>query len=267
MNNQPIGFLDSGVGGLTVVKESLKQLPNETVYYVGDTKRCPYGSRPVEEVREFTWKMVEFLVKKGVKMIVIACNTATAVTLEEIKKTLKIPVIGVIIPGSRAALRVTQTQRIGVIGTEGTIHSGQYPKAILSKYKNANVFGLACPKFVPLVESGEYRSEKAREVVEETLKEMTEHNIDTLVMGCTHYPLLKPLIQDAMVESVTLVNPGSETVSEASMLLDYYEIPAEQNTDQMQHRFYTTGEVETFREISSSWLPLDDIHIEHIDLG
>lgn len=266
MNNQPIGFLDSGVGGLTVVREALKQLPNETVYYVGDTARCPYGPRPVEQIKEFTWDMVRFLLKQDVKMIVIACNTATAVALEEIKETLDIPVVGVIVPGSRAALRETHNGRIGIIGTVGTINSEEYTKEIKRKSLDVEVLGLPCPKFVPIVESHEYQSDIAKKVVNETLSYFNASNIDTLVMGCTHYPLLKPFIKEAMGEQVKLIDSGAETVTEVSVLLDYYEISALPNFSKKEHRFFTTGSVRNFETISSDWLPINDISVEHVEI-
>lgn len=266
MNNQPIGFLDSGVGGLTVVREALKQLPNETIYYIGDTARCPYGPRPVEQIKSFTWDMVRFLLKKHVKMIVIACNTATAVALEEIKESLDIPVIGVIVPGSRAALRETHNGRIGIIGTVGTIHSQEYTKEIKRKSLDVDVIGLPCPKFVPIVESHEYQSNIAKKVVNDTLSYFNNSNIDTLVMGCTHYPLLKPFIKDAMGEHVKLIDSGAETVTEVSVLLDYYEISAPPSSKKKEHRFFTTGSVRNFETISSDWLPIKNIDVSHVDI-
>ena len=152
-NTQPIGFIDSGVGGLTVIKEAMKQLPNENMIYLGDTARCPYGARPAEQVIEYTWQMTRFLVKKGIKMLVIACNTATAVALEEISQQLDIPVVGVILPGTRGAVKSSKNQRIGVIGTLGTIKSQSYEQAIRSRDLNAHVISLACTKFVPFVAS------------------------------------------------------------------------------------------------------------------
>jgi len=262
MNNQPIGFLDSGVGGLTVVRAALKQLPNETVYYIGDTARCPYGPRPIEQIKEFTWDMVRFLLKKQVKMIVIACNTATAVALEDIKNELDIPVVGVIVPGSRAALRETTNGKIGVIGTVGTINSEEYTKAIKRKSLNVDVLGLACPKFVPIVESREYESDIAKKVVKETLSFFDQKNIDTLVMGCTHYPLLRPFIRETMGKSVKLIDSGAETVNEVSVLLDYYDIAAKPSHTEKEHRFFTTGSVRNFEMISSDWLPLNDINVQ-----
>ena len=266
MNNQPIGFLDSGVGGLTVVKEAMKQLPNETIYYIGDTLRCPYGPRPVEEIKQFTWEMTRFLLSKKVKMIVIACNTATAIALEEIKEELDIPVVGVIIPGARAALRLTSSHRIGVIGTIGTINSGEYTKAIQRKVPKTEVFGLACPKFVPIVESKQYESKIAKKVVDETLEIFADKNIDTLVMGCTHYPLLKPLIKEKMGESVQLVDSGAEAVSEVSMLLDYYDISADATDKGKSHQLFATGSKKLFEDITHDWLGVEDISVNRVNL-
>ena len=265
-NNQPIGFLDSGVGGLTVVKEAMKQLPNETVYYIGDTLRCPYGPRPQEEIKQFTWEMTQFLLKQNVKMIVFACNTATAIALEEIKNAIDIPVVGVIIPGTRAAIKLTNNQRIGVIGTAGTINSEEYTKAIHKKAPKTEVFGLACPKFVPIVESKQYESEIARQVVDETLDTFKDKAIDTLVMGCTHYPLLKPLIAEKMGQGVSLIDSGAETVSEVSMLLDYYDISADATEEEKDHHFYMTGSKKLFEDISYDWLSARNITFNRVTL-
>ncbi|KAF1301160.1 MULTISPECIES: glutamate racemase [Enterococcus] len=263
-NEQPIGFIDSGVGGLTVVKEALKQLPNESIVYLGDTARCPYGPRPAEQVVEFTWQMTNFLLEKKIKLLVIACNTATAVALEEIKDQLPIPVVGVILPGSRAAVKFTKNQRIGVIGTQGTIRSGSYERAIRAKTPSSKVFSLACPKFVPIVESNEYQSSVAKKIVAETLLPLKNKKIDTLVLGCTHYPLLRPLIQN-VVGNVHLIDSGAETVGEVSMLLDYFGIAAASNKPP-QRTFYTTGSTKMFDEIANDWLEIN-VEAQHIELG
>ena len=264
-NEQPIGFIDSGVGGLTVVKEALRQLPNENIIYLGDTARCPYGPRPAEQVIEFTWQMTNFLLDKKIKMLVIACNTATAVALEEIKEKLPIPVVGVILPGARAAVKATKSQRIGVIGTQGTIKSGAYEKAIHLKTSKSNVFSLACPKFVPIVESNEYRSSVAKKIVAETLLPLKNKQVDTLVLGCTHYPLLRPIIQNVM-GNVRLIDSGAETVGEVSMLLDYFDIAHLSENKKPQRAFYTTGSTRLFDEIANDWLDIE-IAAKHIDLG
>ena len=266
MSKRAIGLLDSGVGGLTVMKEAMKQLPNESFYYIGDTARCPYGPRPKEQVKEFTWDLTNFLLEKNIKMLVIACNTATAAALPELKKQLDIPVVGVILPGSRAAIKTTKDNRIGVIGTDGTILSGEYRRAITKKQATANVFSQACPKFVPLVESNQLNSSIAKKVVTESLQNLKKQKVDTLVLGCTHYPLLRPLIQNVMGKEVTLIDSGAETVNEVSMLLDYYDM-AEVKTDEVNERkFYTTGSVNMFKEIASSWLEMNEIEVEHVSI-
>ncbi len=267
MSNQaPIGFIDSGVGGLTVVKEARRQLPNETILYLGDTARCPYGPRPNEQIRQYTWEMVHFLLQKKIKMLVIACNTATAIVLEELKAKLAIPVVGVILPGSRAALKVTKNNHIGVIGTVGTVKSAAYLKALKVKSPQTVVEQLACPKFVPIVESNEYRSAIAKMLVAEGLAPMKNKQIDTLVLGCTHYPLLKPLIQNYMGESVNLIDSGAETVGEVSMLLDYFEIAAISTNKKLAHQFFTTGSPKLFREISEEWLEVEGVTVEKVYL-
>lgn len=268
-NNQPIGFIDSGVGGLTVVKEALKQLPNENILYVGDTARCPYGPRPAEQVIEYTWEMTRYLMKRNIKMLVIACNTATAVALEEIKEALDIPVVGVILPGTRAALKATKNNKIGIIGTLGTIKSGSYETALKQKAPQTTVTSLACPKFVSIVESNESHSSVAKKIVAETLQPLKHKQLDTLILGCTHYPLLRPIIQNVMGQSVTLIDSGAETVGEVSMLLDYFSI-ANRPSRQSEKRicdFYTTGSATMFEEIAKSWLDLSTISVSHIELG
>lgn len=165
---RPIGVIDSGVGGLTVAKEIMRQLPKERIIYLGDTARCPYGPRPVDEVRLYTWEMTRYLLTHDIKMLVIACNTATAVVLDEIREQLDIPVIGVVDPGARTALKVTSNYQVGVIGTVGTINSGAYANALKSINNEVKVESLACPNFVPLVESGEFEGERAKEIVEDT---------------------------------------------------------------------------------------------------
>ena len=206
---RPIGFIDSGVGGLTVLKEALKQLPNESMIFLGDSARCPYGTRPVEEIRQYTLEMVQFLLEKNIKMLVIACNTATAVVLEELQNTLTIPVVGVIQPGSLAAIKQTKNDRIGVLGTNATIASKVYPKTMHDKNKDIEVFDIACPKFVPIVESNQSDTTEAEEVVRETLRPLEGTAVDTVILGCTHYPLLRQTIQKVVGDSVTLIDSGA----------------------------------------------------------
>lgn len=266
-DNRPIGFIDSGVGGLTIIKEILEQLPNENILYVGDTARCPYGPRSSKQVIKYTWEMTNYLVDQGIKMLVIACNTATAEALQEIKKTLPIIVIGVILPGVRAAVRQTRTNQVGIIGTLGTIKSCAYELALKEKQPELNVTSLACPKFVPVIEKNEYRSSVAKKIVEETLTPLLSTKIDTLILGCTHYPLLRPVIQNVIGDQVSLIDSGAETVNEISILLDYFEINNSLQNGQTFCQFYTTGSAKLFKKIAENWLTLDQIQVKQIELG
>lgn len=262
MDNRPIGFLDSGVGGLTVVRELMRQLPHEEIIYIGDSARAPYGPRPAEQIRTFTWELVRFLLTKDVKMIVFACNTATAVAWEEVKEALDIPVIGVILPGASAAIKATQSGKIGVLGTPMTIQSDIYRKKIQLLSPDMAVENLACPKFVPLVESNNYQSSLAKKVVYETLREMAG-KVDTLVLGCTHYPLLRPIIQNVMGKDVKLIDSGAECARDISVLLNYFEINRSRTAQSVHHTFYTTASPTIFREIAESWLGMD-ISVGHV---
>lgn len=261
----PIGVIDSGVGGLTVAKEIMRQLPNEQIIYLGDTARCPYGPRSAEEVKIFTWQMTRFLLDKEIKMLVIACNTATAVVLEEIRNELSIPVLGVIHPGARAAIKATKNNRIGVIGTEGTIKSAAYEKALRQINKRTKVTSLACPKFVPLVESGEYNGAVAKKIVAETLQPLKHKRLDTLILGCTHYPLLEHLIQNVMGNKVNVISSGEETASEVSTILHHSGLLSVEEEDP-SHTFYTTGSKTIFANIASDWLGKAITNVFHIEL-
>ncbi|PWA12285.1 glutamate racemase [Pueribacillus theae] len=259
MNNNPIGVIDSGVGGLTVAKEMMRQLPKETIYYVGDTKRCPYGSRSEDEVIEFTWGMVSFLLEKGIKMLVIACNTATAFALDTIREKINIPVIGVVHPGARSALKVTKNKKIGVIGTEGTINSKVYEHALKSINSRVEINSKACKPFVPLVESNCLDGEAAMSIVREQLSFFQQTSIDTLILGCTHYPLLQPLIQRAIGENVAIISSGDETAREVSTILYHSELHTTE--EHPEHKFFTTGSSDVFSAIANQWFDtiLDNI--------
>lgn len=264
MDNRPIGFLDSGVGGLTVVRELMRQLPHEEIIYIGDSARAPYGPRPAEQIRDYTWQLVNFLLTKDVKMIVLACNTATAVVWEEVKAQLEIPVLGVILPGASAAIKSTPSGKIGVIGTPMTVQSDIYRQKIQSLAPQTEVESLACPKFVPLVESGTIASSLTKKVVYETLRPLVG-KVDSLILGCTHYPLLRPIIQNVMGPDVKLIDSGAECVRDISVLLNYFEINRSRELDQCQHRFYTTANSHSFAQIAADWLERD-IHVEHVNL-
>jgi glutamate racemase len=258
---RPIGVIDSGVGGLTVAREIMRQLPKEQIVYLGDTARCPYGSRPHEEIRQFTWEMTNYLLQYDIKMLVIACNTATAVALEEIREKLDIPVLGVVHPGARTALKITKNYHIGVIGTIGTVQSGAYEQALKSINSAVKVESLACPKFVPLVESGDFEGEHAKQIVAESLAPFKESKMDTLILGCTHYPLLSPLIGEYMGQKVNLICSGDETAREVSTILHHSRLlyTGEKRRD---HLFLTTGSKETFQKIASKWFghPIENVY-------
>lgn len=264
--DKAIGVIDSGVGGLTVAKEIMRQLPHEKIYYLGDTARCPYGPRKQEEVRQFTWEMVNYLLSLDLKLLVIACNTATAAVLDEMRSQLPIPVIGVIQPGARAALNLTKNLHIGVLGTEGTIRSNAYDIALRNINTQVKVTSLACPTFVPLVESGEYRASIAKKIVADALLPLKESELDTLILGCTHYPLLEPIIQHEVGQAVKVISSGEETAREISAILSFHDLlqPAVCRPD---HVFLTTGSNQLFANIVSDWIQLEIIEVKTILLG
>lgn len=220
MKDSPVGVFDSGVGGLTVVKELVKELPNEDIIYFGDTARVPYGTKSASTVKKFSIENTLFLLKFNVKLIIIACNTSSAVGLGLLQKFFSIPIIGVIKPGAKAAVRSTRNGRIGVIGTNATISSGAYEKEIKHLNDNIKVFGQSCPLFVPLVEEGWVKDEIAKNVASKYISPLKKKKVDTLILGCTHYPLLKSVIQDVMGKSVKLVDSAEETAKEAEDLLE-----------------------------------------------
>lgn len=265
--DKPIGVIDSGVGGLTVVHELMRQLPREKLIYLGDTLRCPYGPRTPEEIRSFTWEMVEFLLTKDIKMLVIACNTATAYTLVELQEQLSIPVVGVIQPGARAAIKSTANNHVGIIGTEGTVRSKAYSIALNMIKPNLYISAVACPTFVPLVEQGMLSGDVAREIVENALYALRDFkDMDTLILGCTHYPLLKEVIQEVVGPQVTLISSSEETARETSTILEVNQL-FNDGLAPCYHQFYTTGDVDMFtvltkRIFNSSIQNLRSVSIE-----
>ncbi|MBC8079570.1 MAG: glutamate racemase [Gorillibacterium sp.] len=252
--NNAIAVLDSGVGGLTVVKEVLRQLPQEKIIYFGDTARAPYGPRSSDEVILFTRQIVDYLMNFKPKMIVIACNTATAVALEDIRSRVNIPVIGVIKPGARAAIKVTESGKIGVIGTEGTVRSQAYDAALKEISPELEVISLACPEFVPLVEAGKFDTAETWETVRHALTPLRENQLDTLILGCTHYPFLTPVIAEIMGSSVALINSAEETAIEISVILSYGGLLAKKTENVPIHQFFCSGDPAIFRKITSTWL-------------
>ncbi|MDQ0351187.1 glutamate racemase [Alkalibacillus filiformis] len=222
---RPIGVIDSGIGGLTVLYELKRQLPKEEFVYLGDTLRCPYGSKKADEVRQYTWEIVEYLLTFDIKLLVVACNTATAIVLEELKQYLSIPVVGVIEPGARAAIKSTETEHVGIIGTENTISSQAYEYALKQINPNIQTVGVACPRFVPLIESGRISGPEAKQVVHESLVNIkNDSSIDALILGCTHYPIIQPVIEDVLGKRVTVLSSALETGAEVSASLTFYNM-------------------------------------------
>lgn len=263
MTSQPIGFLDSGVGGLTVIKEALKQLPNESIVFLGDQARLPYGPRPTEEVAHFVQQIAGFLLDQHIKALVLACNTATAAALPILQAKLSIPVVGVIDSGSQTAVKVSTGQHIGVIATEGTIKSHAYQSAISHLAPNASIEGLACPDFVTAVEADKYHDPQTNQLVADQLQYFKAHPVDTLILGCTHFPLLIDSIRSAMGADVTLVDSGMETVGVVKQLLADEGLL---NTSSQSERpkFYTTGNVNSFSAIAKDWLQLSELNVSHV---
>lgn len=250
---QAIAILDSGVGGLTVVKEVMRQLPQEKVIYFGDTARSPYGPRAAEEVIAFTNQIVDYLIQFNPKMIVIACNTATAVAIEEIRARLPIPVLGVISPGARAAIKTTRNGVVGVIGTEGTIRSKAYEQALRLISPHIQVFSQACPLLAPLVEKGLFDTEEADRIVAGSLGSLLDKPMDCLILGCTHYPFLVDSISKVMGPDVTLISSADETAREISTILYHSGMLAA--TDSLPvHQFFCSGEPGLFKRIAQTWL-------------
>lgn len=251
----PIGVFDSGVGGLTVVREIIRQLPSENIVYFGDTARVPYGTKSRDTVINYSEQIVNFLQTKQVKAIVIACNTATAYALEVLKDKLDIPIIGVVRPGAVTAVNATRNGRIGIIATEGTVGSGIYPKVIKEYNPEIQVVQKACPLFVSLVEEGWTNDPVTDEVARRYLKSLLDSNIDTLVLGCTHYPLLRKTIGRLVGEKVTLVNPAYETACSLREMLKKEGLYRE--SGKTSYHFYVSDGAERFHQFANSILPVD----------
>jgi glutamate racemase len=247
---QAIGVFDSGVGGLTVFREISRALPGQPLVYLGDSARVPYGTKSFETVRRYSLEAADFLLKLDVKMVVVACNTATAAALPELEARLPVPVVGVIRPGAEAAVATTRSGRIGVIATEGTVKSQAYSRAILDLDPAAEVFEVACPLFVPLVEEGWANTRVAQEVADVYLAPLLDASIDTLVLGCTHYPLLKETLQRVAGERVTIVDSAETTARRVAAEVGL--LPAD--APPARHLFMVTDAAERFGRIGGKFL-------------
>ncbi len=262
MSDAPIGIFDSGVGGLTVARAILDQLPNESTLYIGDTARGPYGPRPLAEVREFALETMDFLVDQGVKAIVIACNTASAAMLRDARERYFVPVIEVIQPAVRRAVAATRTGNIGVIGTRATIDSKAYVDAFAAA-PQLQITSIACPLFVEYVERGETSGAEITKVAREYLAPVMDATVDTLVLGCTHYPLLTGVISYVMGEGVTLVSSAEETAKDLYRTLVENGLLRPQSSTPATHRFLATGDAKAFETLARRFLGPEVTQVEH----
>lgn len=267
LRNAPVGVFDSGVGGLTVAREIMRNLPSEKIVYFGDTARVPYGSKSKETVTRYSRQIIRFLMEQKVKAIVIACNTASAFALETVRHEFPLPVIGVIRAGAEVAACETRNKKVGVIGTEGTIGSGIHEEFLHSLDPEIQVFGKACPLFCPLVEEGWTHDPLTREIAARYLKDLQDRGIDTLILGCTHYPLLRSTIGEIMGEAVRLVNPAYETALELKRLLTKEDLLSQETKqEEFPYRFYVSDLAEKFKQFANSILPYDVEMTQKIDI-
>jgi glutamate racemase len=249
---QPIGVFDSGVGGLTVVKELVNQMPHEDIIYFGDTARVPYGIKSKETVIKFSIENILYLLSHDVKLICVACNTVSSLALPAIKHHFKVPIVGVITPAVREAVYATQNKRIGVIGTHGTIKSGAYEKEINQLDPSIKVIARACPLFVPFVEEGWTQGKVVTEVAQTYLKPFKDAYVDTLILGCTHYPVLKDVIKKVMGPKVTLIDSAKQVAIEVKKILATESLIVKPRTG--KHHFFVSDNPEWFTNLASRFL-------------
>jgi len=247
-----IGVFDSGIGGLTVLHSIIEALPKENTVYLGDTARSPYGTKSVETVMHYSFENSEFLVEKGVKIVVVACNTSTAIALERLQAELELPIVGVIGPGVRSAIATSRSKKIGVIGTEATIQSGAYTRALKAADPAVEVYSRACPLFVPLVEEGWTDNQVVDMTVKAYLESLKQSGIDTLILGCTHYPLLKKAIRKFMGSGVRLVDSAAETAKEVAAVLKKSTLA--RKSGQGVHSFFVTDAPDRFIKVGRRFL-------------
>ncbi len=262
MDPRPIGVFDSGMGGLTVLHECLVTMPNEDYVYLGDAARLPYGPRPLEETRRFAHEIGGWLEGQGVKLIVVACNTATSAALPGLQEQLAVPTIGVITPEAHAAVQATRNRRIGLLATEGTVASGRYAELVHTLDAGVRFTAVACPRLVPLIEAGEQTVDAVREYA----APLKEARCDTVILGCTHYPLIRPVLQRVFGRDVTLVFSAEETAREVAETLSRKGIENDREREG-EYRFLTTGDPQAFRELGERFLQLPLGTVEHVEVA
>ncbi|TML17145.1 MAG: glutamate racemase [Actinobacteria bacterium] len=263
---RPVGVFDSGVGGLTVLHECLVTMPHEDFVYLGDHARLPYGPRPLDEVQRFAREIGAYLQGQGVKLVVNACNTATSAALPQLQEELDVPVVGVITPEAHAAVQATRNRRIGLLATEGTVRAGRYAELVQALDAGAQLVSVACPRLVPLIESEDPFGAETTDTVREYARELKDASVDTVILGCTHYPLIRPIFQRVFGRDVTLVFSAEETAREVAETLSRkgYENNSEREGS---YRFLTTGDPGVFRTMGARFLQLPIDEVEHVDLA
>jgi glutamate racemase len=261
-DSRPIGMFDSGVGGLTVARAVIDLLPHEDLIYFGDVERCPYGPRPADEVRRFALEIMDVLVRQDVKLLVVACNSAASTALDVAKERYDVPIISVIEPGVHAAVAATRNRRIGLIGTQATVDSGAYDRAVAETRANVTLVSRACPRFVEFVERGDTTSDEVIALAREYLAPLKQQEVDTLILGCTHYPLLSGVIQYVMGESVVLVSSAEATATDVFAALRNGGLVNEQRT-LGAHRFVSSSSESSFSELGIRFLGPEFGEVEH----
>jgi glutamate racemase len=266
MDERPIGVFDSGMGGLTVLHECLVTLPHEDFVYLGDGARLPYGPRPLEEIRRFAGEIAGYLERQGVKLIVAACNSATAAALPDLQRRLSVPVIGVLAPEAHAAVLATRNRRVGLLATEATVASGRYSELVHALDAGVELVAVACPRLVPLIEGDDSFGEATSEAVREYAAPLRAADVDTVILGCTHYPLIRPVFQRVFGRGVTLVFSAEETAREVGETLARKGIE-NAGSREGAYRFLTTGEPDLFRDLGRRFLQLPIATAEHVEVA
>src|SRR5881227_3308369 len=265
MDPRPVGVFDSGTGGLTVLHECLVTMPHEDFVYLGDNARLPYGPRPLDEVRSYALEIGRYLERQGVKLVLVACNSATSAALPELQEALAVPVVGVIQPEAHAAVQATRNRRIGLLATKATVEAGRYAEFVAALDAGAEFTALPCPRLVPLIEGDDPFGAETAAVVREYAEPLKDAGVDTVILGCTHYPLIRPVFQRVFGRGVTLVFSADETAREVAETLARkgFENDAAREGS---YRFLTTGEPEAFRALGQRFLQLPIAEVEHVEL-
>jgi glutamate racemase len=266
MDRRPVGVFDSGVGGLTVLHECLVTLPHEDFVYLGDHARLPYGPRPLAEVRVFAREIASYLERQGMKLVVAACNTATSAALPQLQEELSVPVVGVITPEAHAAVQATRNRKIGLMATEATVSAGRYADLVRALDAGAELVAVACPRLVPLIESDDPFAAQTVEAVREYATPLKEGGVDTVILGCTHYPLIRQVFQRVFGRDVRLVFSAEETAREVAETLARKGFENDGGREGA-YRFLTTGDPDTFRRLGARFLQLPIAEVEHLDLA